>query len=124
MHASSWAVKIEATSECLRISQIPEIGGYTAAFFCDQIRSALTDVHQFIEIDLGRTQYMDSVGLGALISLWKVVRPRNGAVRLLNPNSKVQTILSLTRLNRVFEVKETEVKVGPESVSASPRLCG
>ena len=114
-------MKIEATCECVRISQVPEIGGNTADSFRLKIHSALTDAHKFIEIDLGRTQYLDSTGLGALISLWKVVRPRNGAVRLLNPNSKIQTILSLTHLNRVFEVKAAQ---GTWPAGNFPRVFG
>jgi len=97
-------VKIETLSDRLRVCEVAEISGHTADSFRNQVRSALTDTHKVVEIDLGDTQYLDSTGLGALISLLNTVRPRNGAVRLLNPNQNVQTILNLTRLHRVFEV--------------------
>jgi anti-sigma B factor antagonist len=48
--------------------------------------------------------FLDSCGLGALISLHKTACTRNGAVRLLNPTPPVQQILELTRLHRVFEI--------------------
>ena len=98
-------MKIETQSDRLRISEVPELSGHTAALFRNQVHSALTEVHKFIDIDLCDTQYLDSAGLGALISLLKTVRSRNGGVRLLNPSQNVRTILSLTRLHRVFEVK-------------------
>ena len=106
-NTANFPVKIETQSDCLRISEVPELSGHTAELFKNQVHAALTDAHKFIEIDLGATQYLDSSGLGALISLLKVVRSRNGGVRLLNPNQNVQTILSLTRLHRVFEVRST-----------------
>jgi len=48
--------------------------------------------------------FLDSSGLGTLISLHKTLRARNGTVRLLKPAPNVQQILELTRLHRVFEI--------------------
>jgi len=72
--------------------------------FRDQVRGSLADKLKNIDIDLSQTMFLDSCGLGALISLHKTACTRSGAVRLLNPTPPVQQILELTRLHRVFEI--------------------
>ena len=59
-----------------------------------------------IEIDLSETAFVDSCGVGALVSLFKTARSHNGGVtvRLLNPTRPVEQIFELTRLHRVFEI--------------------
>ena len=101
---------IKISRESLIVSNIPEIVAGNARAFKERILALLTDSHKTIEIDLAQTTFIDSTGLGVLISLDKAVRPRKGVVRLLNPTSSVLTVLELTRLHRVFEV----VVRGPE----------
>jgi len=72
--------------------------------FRDQVRGALGELQKNIEIDLSETSFVDSCGLGALISLHKTTCNRNGTVRLLNPTPPVQQILELTRMHRIFEI--------------------
>jgi len=95
---------IKISRDLLGISGMPEIVASNARAFKERILAVLTDSHKAIEIDLAQTTFIDSTGLGVLISLDKAVRPRKGVVRLLNPSSSVLTVLELTRLHRVFEV--------------------
>ena len=95
------ATEVEAT---LQISGIKELGAANSQTFRDQVRSALTTTQKNIEIDLSQTMFVDSCGLGALISLHKTTCNRNGQVRLMNPTPPVDQILQLTRMNRIFEI--------------------
>ena len=54
-------------------------------------------------IDFADTGYIDSAGLGTLVSLAKKVRDARGSLRLTNLNSDLRTLLELTRLDRLFE---------------------
>ena len=51
------------------------------------------------------TTFVDSSGLGALISLHKHLSERDGKVRLLNPRQSVLQLLELTRMHRIFEIE-------------------
>jgi len=97
-------MKVEADGETLNISGIKELGAANSQSFRDQVRGAMTDVHRNIEIDLSQTMFVDSCGLGALISLHKTTCSRSGVVRLLNPTPPVQQILELTRMHRIFDI--------------------
>ncbi|MDQ6630710.1 MAG: STAS domain-containing protein [Verrucomicrobiota bacterium] len=99
-------MKFQNDGETLKISGLKELGAAQANSFRDQARAALTDLHRDIEIDLSQTSFLDSCGLGALISLHKTICGRNGMVRLINPTPPVQQILELTRMHRIFEIAQ------------------
>ena len=97
-------MKSQIDGDTLTITGMKELGASNANSFRDQARAALTDTQKIIEIDLSQTMFVDSCGLGALISLHKLACTRNGQVRLLNPTPPVQQILELTRMHRIFEI--------------------
>ena len=97
-------IKVEIQGDVLNIGGVKELSAANANSFRDQVRGALTQRLKHIDIDLSETMFLDSCGLGALISLHKTACTRSGAVRLLNPTPPVQQILELTRLHRVFEI--------------------
>ncbi len=55
-----------------------------------------------IVVDLSGTEFMDSSGLGALISGLKTARQAGGYLRIAAPTEQVQTVLTLTNLDRVL----------------------
>jgi anti-sigma B factor antagonist len=57
-------------------------------------------------IDLGSVGFIDSSGLGSLVSLLKAMRP-GAQVRLANCSSTVGQLLRMTRLDRIFRMYET-----------------
>ncbi len=97
-------MKVLNCADTLSITGLKELGASNATSFRDHARAAMTDAHKFIEVDLSQTMFVDSCGLGALISLHKMACTRNGQVRLLNPTPPVQQILELTRMHRIFEI--------------------
>jgi anti-sigma B factor antagonist len=100
-------MKVQTQGDTLNISGIKELGAANSQSFRDQVRGAFHDAQRNIDIDLSQTMFVDSCGLGALISLHKATCNRQGAVRLLNPTPPVQQILELTRMHRIFEIVNT-----------------
>ena len=88
----------------MRISAVDQLSAVNANAFRDWVRKALAEETRDIEIDLSHTTYLDSCGLGALVTLHKAACSRAGKLRLLAPQPPVQQILELTRMDRVFEV--------------------
>ena len=60
-----------------------------------------------ILIDFARTGYIDSSGLGALVSLAKKIREMGGELRLANLNDDLQKLFELTKLDTLFQISET-----------------
>jgi anti-sigma B factor antagonist len=60
-----------------------------------------------ILIDFGKTAYIDSSGLGVLVSLAKRLRELGGDLRLANLNDDLQTLFELTKLDSLFQIADT-----------------
>jgi anti-anti-sigma factor len=105
-------LQLTVQGDTLAIGGVRELNSANAADFRDQIRSAMSARLKNIEIDLSKVIFMDSCGLGALISLRRCACSRSGFVRLLNPATPVRQMLELTRMYRIFEiVQAAEVAV-------------
>jgi len=57
-------------------------------------------------IDLSLTEYMDSSGLGAIVSRIAATRANNGDIRLASPTKYVKELLDLTQLSRILGIYE------------------
>ena len=59
-------------------------------------------------VNLGEVSYIDSSGLGELITSHTSLRNRGGSVKLLNPNKRIRDLLKMTKLLNIFEIFEDE----------------
>jgi anti-sigma B factor antagonist len=98
-------MKIEREGDRLSISEINELTAANSSNFRDEIGSALTKSTMSIEIDLSKTRFMDSSGLGALFALYRSTIKQEGVVlRLLNPVPEIEQLLELTQMQLLFEI--------------------
>jgi anti-sigma B factor antagonist len=66
-------------------------------------------VRHFV-LNLGDVSYIDSSGLGELVSAYTTIRNKQGDVKLLNLTAKAKDLLQMTKLLTVFDVYEDEAK--------------
>ncbi|MEX0837018.1 MAG: STAS domain-containing protein [Gemmatimonadota bacterium] len=59
-------------------------------------------------IDFAGTGYIDSSGLGVLVSLSKKIREQGGELRLSNLNEDLRTLFELTKLDTLFRIADTK----------------
>lgn len=71
------------------------------------VRAAVDGGTVNVVVDLGATEFIDSSGLGALISGLKTARLAGGDLRIARPTAQVQTVLALTNLNRVLRARDS-----------------
>lgn len=55
-------------------------------------------------VDFANTGYIDSSGLGVLVSLSKKIREQGGELRLANLNEDLRTLFELTKLDTLFRI--------------------
>jgi anti-sigma B factor antagonist len=58
-------------------------------------------------IDFSETGYVDSSGLGVLVSVSKKIREQGGELRLANLNDDLKTLFELTKLDTLFQIADT-----------------
>jgi anti-sigma B factor antagonist len=59
-------------------------------------------------VNLERVKYMDSSGLGELISCYTTLQRVNGRVKLLHLNNRLQYLMAITKLDSIFEAFDSE----------------
>ena len=76
----------------------------------DTVRELLSKGNKKILLNLGEVNYIDSSGIGELVSAFTTVRNQGGDLKLLNLTKKVHDLLQITKLYTVFDVKDDEAK--------------
>ncbi len=74
----------------------------------DLVRQTVAKGNKQILLNLGDVTYIDSSGIGELVSAFTSVRNAGGELKLLNLTKKVHDLLQITKLYTVFDVKDDE----------------
>lgn len=82
-------------------SKVLDVG--TTSAFKEAIRPLLLDGAKVV-LDLSRVEFIDSSGLGALVSCLRVAHGRNAEIKLFGLRKPVRALFELVRMHRVFEV--------------------
>jgi anti-sigma B factor antagonist len=82
--------------------------GEESAALRDLVCDLLSKGHKQILLNLGDVNYIDSSGLGSLVSAFTSVRKQRGELKLLNLTNKVSDLLQITKLYTVFDVMNDE----------------
>ena len=74
----------------------------------DIVRDMIAKGNKKILLNLGDVTYIDSSGIGELVSAFTTVRNGGGELKLLNLTKKVHDLLQITKLYTVFDIKDDE----------------
>jgi anti-sigma B factor antagonist len=74
----------------------------------ETVKDLLAKGHKKILLNLGDVSYIDSSGIGEMVSAFTSVRREGGELKLLKLTKKVHDLLQITKLYTVFDVKEEE----------------
>lgn len=103
----NFAQEIRSKTLILRISG-DLIGEDKDAKLLASVNEAVS--HQVLTcvIDISELRYINSSGIGVLITLLTKFRNKGGEVYLMNPSESVKKLLAITKLNAIFQVVNTE----------------
>lgn len=74
----------------------------------DKINSVIHQGHRKLVLNLAAVPYVDSAGLGQMVSTLHTVKRQGGALKLLNLTKRIEDLLSITKLLTVFASYENE----------------
>jgi anti-sigma B factor antagonist len=96
------------------ITVIDVSGRITLGEGCTQLRQLIRDLlgkgSKNILVNLADVTYIDSSGIGELVSAFTAVSNQGGQLKLLNLTKKVHDLLQITKLYTVFDVHDDEAK--------------
>ena len=84
-----------------------DLEGDTSLDFKDRLKALIADGNVHVVMDMGNVGFLDSQGLGALISGLKVLQQVEGSFILTNLSEPVEAVLRITRLIRVLDIQPT-----------------
>lgn len=79
------------------------MGGPDATVLHDMLHEFIDQNKKKVVIDLSKVDWMNSTGLGILISGLTTLRNNGGELKLANVTDKIQSLLTITKLITVFE---------------------
>jgi anti-sigma B factor antagonist len=89
-------------------------GRITLGEGCSQLRELIRDQlgkgNKRILLNLADVTYIDSSGIGELVSAFTAVSNQGGQLKLLNLTKKVHDLLQITKLYTVFDIHDDEAK--------------
>jgi anti-sigma B factor antagonist len=74
----------------------------------DTVHDLLSKGKKRILLNLGNVNYIDSSGIGELVSAYTAAKKQGGELKLLNLTKKIHDLLQITKLYTVFDVKDDE----------------
>lgn len=72
----------------------------------EAIRTELENGARKIVIDFSKVSYLDSSGIGELVGCYTSIKNRDGELRICGMNTKIFSLMKMTSLNSVFEVRD------------------
>ena len=82
--------------------------GEGSSTFRDSIKELTAKGHKKVLLNLGEVSYIDSSGIGELVSGFTTVSNAGGQLKLLKLTKRIQDLLQITNLYTIFEVFDDE----------------
>ena len=76
----------------------------------DKVSDLMTGGHKNVVLNLSGLTYIDSSGLGELVSCHTTSKKNEGVLKLTNPSKKAHDLLVMTKLQMVFDVYTNEAE--------------
>ena len=73
-----------------------------------QIKEMLEHGYRNFVLNVADVPYIDSFGLGQLVTIWTSIRSKDGQLVLLRPTEHVRQLLQITKLDSIFHISVEE----------------
>jgi anti-sigma B factor antagonist len=100
-------VTIASKSVIILTLQGDLIGEQSGIGLLDLLNDHINDGKKNLGIDLSEVRYMNSSGIGVLITILTKFRNAGGDIVLINPSEQIRKLLVITKLNSIFKVFST-----------------
>lgn len=96
-----------------------DVDVHTAAMVRDAVFRLLDEGHDHFVLDLGFVTFLDSMGLGAVISATRRVNERHGSLRIASASNRISRVFEFTGLRENYEFHPSADEATRSAPSAS-----
>lgn len=87
------------------------IGEDNGASVIEVVGNAIQEKVRSCVVDISNLRYINSSGIGVLITILTKFRNKGGEVYLMRPSESVQKLLVITKLNAIFQIIQSEAEI-------------
>jgi anti-sigma B factor antagonist len=99
-------IDAQLTGNALHLSlKVQRLDAVTAREFKQECEAAWTPAVQTVTVEMAPVAFVDSSGIGSLLSVYKKLPSQSPSVKLRNVKPAVQSVIELLRLHRIFEIE-------------------
>ncbi|NLJ58223.1 MAG: STAS domain-containing protein [Tissierellia bacterium] len=102
----SLKIEIETLDSSIEIKPIGEVDIYTSPELKKKVTDLIEEKKLDLVIDGENLEYIDSTGLGVLMSIYKKLQERNLNFKIINLKPNIYKLFDITSLNKVFNIRE------------------
>lgn len=95
-----------------------ELDAYSAAHFRGALISLTQEGHRFVVLHLGALDFIDSVGLGSMVSIYTRLKKAGGSFYIAAPSEQISKVLHITGLDALFPLYASDA----EAMAAAARV--
>lgn len=100
-------IQTETQDRFLVVRLEGDVDAYSSSKIKDELLGLIDRGSSSMVVDVSKVPYMDSSGLGMLVTVLKNINKKHGVLRLTGLNEDLRNIFRLTRLDKVFQIYET-----------------
>ena len=97
-------MQLSTRDNVLAVQGLDCLSATNAAAFKSSVRPQIDPAHPVVEVDCTSVRFIDSEGLGALISLHRTAVQQGGGIRLINTSPLVRKLIQLIHFDEIFDV--------------------
>jgi len=97
-------MQLSTHDNVLLVQGLDCLSATNAAAFKSAVRPEIDAAHPVVEVDCTTVRFIDSEGLGALISLHRTAVPHGGGIRLSHTSPLVRKLIQLIHFDEIFDV--------------------
>jgi len=106
--AMSLKIELKNIDSTMEIAPVGEVDIYTSPELKNKAFELIEEKKTNIIINGERLEYIDSTGLGVLMSIYKKIQENNLKFEIINLRPNIYKLFDITGLNKVFNIRERE----------------
>lgn len=102
----SLKIEYKITQDTIEIKPMGEVDIYTSPELKNKIFELIEDKNADLVMDGENLEYIDSTGLGVLMSIYKKTQEKDLNFKIINLKPNIYKLFDITGLNKVFNIQE------------------
>ena len=97
-------LKVEKSAERTLLTLAGELDAATASYLYNRLAELEVDGAANVVLDLAQVNFMDSSGIGVIVTAYTRLKRSGGTLTIFSPTSSVRRLLEMTGLSRAMEI--------------------